>query len=475
MKHPRRPRNYKEAVRIQERLKPRLVLEDKTGPVHLVAGADVSYDKGSDNFHAAVVVLKFPELETIEEARASGKAPFPYIPGLLSFREGPIVIKALGKLKNRPDVILVDGHGVAHPRGFGIASHIGVLTGIPSIGCAKSVLVGEFREPARMRGSTSPLVYKNIEVGRALRTKEKVKPVFVSVGHMTSLDRACEIVLGCCAKYRLPEPARRAHILVNKIRKENPKPALSRRFAPPSPTGGEGKKVNNIIEKRNPSPLAGEGMGRGELIKIYNSLLEHYGPQSWWPGETPFEVMVGAILTQNTSWTNVEKAISNLKRSDSLSPEAIDAMPEGRLAELIKPSGYFNIKAKRLKSFVKYFMESYGGKTGKMRKGDVAQIRRELLSVTGIGPETADSIMLYALEMPVFVVDAYTKRIFSRHGFFPPDSEYHEVQKFFMDSLPGDVKLYNEYHALIVRLAKERCAKRSGACRICVLAKAENP
>ncbi|MHB8173015.1 MAG: endonuclease III domain-containing protein [Nitrospirota bacterium] len=208
---------------------------------------------------------------------------------------------------------------------------------------------------------------------------------------------------------------------------------------------------------------------------IFNILLKEYGPQHWWPGETPFEVMVGAILTQNTNWGNVEKAITNLKRAGALSPEAINAMPEGTLAELIRPSGYFNIKSKRLKSFIRYLMETYDGNIKKMREREPAQVRSELLSVTGIGPETADSIMLYALDMPVFVVDAYTKRIFSRHGFFPPDSDYHEVQKFFMDALPRDVKLYNEYHALIVRLAKERCVKKVGECQICILTLAKIP
>ncbi len=466
LKH-RWPKSYKEAVRLQERLRSRLILGDRTGDVRIVAGADVSYDKGSDYYHAAVVVLKFPEMETIEETHASGKAPFPYIPGLLAFREGPIVIKALKKLKSRPDILMIDGHGIAHPRGFGIASHLGVLTGIPSIGCAKSVLVGEFREPGARRGAKSPLVYKGEEVGRALRTKEKVKPVFVSAGHMVSLDTACEIVIKCCTKYRLPEPTRRAHILVNEVRRGTLTTGISTsRIALtscPSP-GGRGVKEACHSERSEESAL----------LNIYNSLLAHYGPQHWWPGETPFEVMVGAILTQNTNWGNVEKAISNLKRSDSLSPEAINAMPETTLAELIKPSGYFNIKAKRLKSFIRYFVENYNGKTEEMRKRSSAQIRRELLSVSGIGPETADSILLYSLEMPVFVVDAYTKRIFSRHGFFPPDSDYHDVQRFFMDSLPEDVKLYNEYHALIVRLAKDRCVKKSGQCELCILAGCTN-
>ena len=462
LKH-RWPKSYKEAVRLQERLRSRLTLGDRTGDVRIVAGADVSYDKGNDYYHAAVVALTFPDMEMIEETHASGKAPFPYIPGLLAFREGPIVIKALKKLKSVPDVLIIDGHGIAHPRGFGIASHLGVLTGIPSIGCAKSVLVGEFLEPGKKRGAKSPLVYKGEEVGRALRTKEKVKPVFVSVGHMVSLDTACEIAIKCCTKYRLPEPTRRAHILVNEVRMGTLTTGISasRIALAPCPSPGE----RGVHSERSEESA---------LLNIYNSLLAHYGPQHWWPGETPFEVMVGAILTQNTNWGNVEKAISNLKRSDSLSPEAINAMPETTLAELIKPSGYFNIKAKRLKSFIRYFVENYNGKTEEMRKRSSAQIRRELLSVSGIGPETADSILLYSLEMPVFVVDAYTKRIFSRHGFFPPDSDYHDVQRFFMDSLPEDVKLYNEYHALIVRLAKDRCVKKSGQCELCILAGCTN-
>ncbi|MGC2423606.1 MAG: deoxyribonuclease V [Nitrospirota bacterium] len=465
LKHPW-PKNYKDAVRVQERLRSRLITEDRIGDVLLVAGADVSYDKGSEYYHAAVVVLKLPDMETVEEAHASAKAPFPYIPGLLAFREGPIVLRAFRKLKTRPDVVLIDGHGVAHPRGFGLASHMGVLLGIPAIGCAKTVLVGEFKEPAKERGSQSPLVYKNIEVGRALRTKDGIKPVFVSVGHMVSLDKACRIALECCTKYRIPEPTRRAHILVNKIRREalylNPRPKAAPSLLT-STHSGEGR------------PKAVERPGRDDVIDIFNILLKHFGPQHWWPGETPFEVMVGAILTQNTNWTNVEKAIGNLKRAGALAPETIDAMPAAKLAELIKPSGYFNIKSKRLKSFISYFMEKYGGSIKKMKKREPSELREELLSVPGIGQETADSIMLYALDMPVFVVDAYTKRIFSRHGFFSPDSDYIEVQKLFMDCLPKDVKLYNEYHALIVRLAKERCAKKAGECEICILTRTEIP
>ncbi|MBI5191032.1 MAG: endonuclease III domain-containing protein [Nitrospirae bacterium] len=204
-------------------------------------------------------------------------------------------------------------------------------------------------------------------------------------------------------------------------------------------------------------------------MSIYDALYAHYGPQHWWPGETPFEVMVGAILTQNTNWGNVEKAIANLKTAGALSAEAIHTMPDAELAELIRPSGYFNIKARRLKAFISYFMERYGGDVGRMKMAGCAALREEVLAVNGVGPETADSILLYALGCPTFVVDAYTKRIFSRHGFFPETADYHDVRKFFMDRLPVDVRLYNEYHALIVKLAKDRCLKKAGMCGLCLL------
>ena len=215
-------------------------------------------------------------------------------------------------------------------------------------------------------------------------------------------------------------------------------------------------------------------MPKEQLLDIYNALYSHYGPQRWWPGETPFEVMVGAVLTQNTNWGNVERAITNLKGADRLSPEAIDCMPEAELAELIRPSGYFNIKAKRLKAFVRYFIERYEGSIERMKREDCTKLRREVLAVNGIGPETADSILLYALDCPTFVVDAYTKRIFSRHGFFPETADYHEVQQFFMDNLPKETRLYNEYHALIVKLAKDRCIKKAGKCELCVLMNRSN-
>ena len=212
------PDNYKDAVSIQERFKSNLIPENRTGKIRAVAGADVSYSKGSENYFAAVVVLSFPDMQLVEESWAVGKSAFPYIPGLLTFREGPVCLEAFRGLRAKPDLIIFDGHGVAHPRGFGLASHMGVLLGIPSIGCAKTVLVGDYEEPERTRGSSSTLVYKGAEVGRALRTRDGVKPVFVSIGHMVDLDFACGMVLDCAHGYRLPEPTRRAHILVNKMR-----------------------------------------------------------------------------------------------------------------------------------------------------------------------------------------------------------------------------------------------------------------
>lgn len=449
------PTDYKGAVAVQEALRGSIVKSRRTGRVRLVAGADVSYSKGSDTYHAGVVVMTYPGLEVVEEAHASGKSGFPYIPGLLSFREGPITLAAFEKLKHVPDLIIFDGQGIAHPRGIGLASHIGLLLDIPSIGCAKSVLVGEYDEPGRQRGESSPLTYKCDTVGAALRTRDKVKPVYVSIGHRVSLDYAKEMVLGCGGGYRLPEPTRRAHLLVNRVRMEQE---------------GQGPvKKEPVGRGQGPEKRHNSGAGADELMSIYDSLYAHYGPQHWWPGDTPFEVMVGAILTQNTNWGNVEKAISNLKAAGALSAKKIYDMPEAELARLIRPSGYFNIKAKRLKAFITYFIGRYGGSVARIKKTDCDTLRREVLAVNGVGPETADSILLYALGCPTFVVDAYTKRIFSRHGFFAEDADYHDVRSFFMERLPVDVQLYNEYHALIVRLAKDRCMKKAGICELCVL------
>jgi endonuclease-3 related protein len=196
---------------------------------------------------------------------------------------------------------------------------------------------------------------------------------------------------------------------------------------------------------------------RKKIKNIYRSLYKRYGPQDWWPGDTRFEIIVGAILTQNTAWTNVEKAIVNLKKAGALNPAAMNKASEKSLASLIRPAGYYNIKAKRLKNFLKLLCSKYGGSLSKMAVSANTDLKMELLAVNGIGPETCDSILLYAFNKPAFVVDAYTKRIFSRHGFFPETATYHEVQKLFTDTLPQDVRLFNEYHALIVRLAKDHC------------------
>ena len=204
------------------------------------------------------------------------------------------------------------------------------------------------------------------------------------------------------------------------------------------------------------------------LNKIYARLLTQYGPQSWWPAQSRFEVIVGAILTQNTSWTNVEKAITNLRRENGLTPSALKNISLKSLSEWIKPAGYFNVKARRLKNFIEFLFKEYNGQLDRMAKEPVDQLRKKLLAVNGIGPETADSILLYALEKPVFVVDAYTKRILSRHYLIESDADYHEVQKKFTESLPTDTKMFNEYHALIVRLAKETC-KTKPLCERCPL------
>lgn len=205
------------------------------------------------------------------------------------------------------------------------------------------------------------------------------------------------------------------------------------------------------------------------LIDAYDRLYEAFGPQKWWPGDTPFEVIVGAILTQNTNWKNVEKAIANLKRDGLLSARRLLDISPARLAGLIRPAGYFRVKTKRLRNFLNYFCDGHGGKIAKLRSIETAALREALLSVNGIGPETADSILLYALDRPVFVVDAYTKRIFSRHNLIPEETTYDEIQELFVDNLPRRVKLFNEYHALIVRCGKHFCRNRNPLCSKCPL------
>ncbi|MBA4372938.1 MAG: endonuclease [Thermodesulfovibrio sp.] len=199
---------------------------------------------------------------------------------------------------------------------------------------------------------------------------------------------------------------------------------------------------------------------RLKLRNMFDLLYARFGPQYWWPGETAFEVAVGAILTQNTNWGNVEKAIGNLKRNGKLSASALDALSAPDLALFIKSAGYFNIKAKRLKNFISLLVNEYRGSMKRMKKVPLLIMREKLLAVNGIGPETADSILLYALEKQTFVIDAYTKRVLSRHNILQHEAAYDTFQALFQANLEEDIQLYNEYHALIVRLAKEHCRPR---------------
>jgi endonuclease III related protein len=205
-----------------------------------------------------------------------------------------------------------------------------------------------------------------------------------------------------------------------------------------------------------------------QLFQIYRLLLEAYGPQYWWPADTPFEVMVGAILTQNTSWRNVEKSVNRLKEEGVLHPEGMHRLKTPDLASIIRSSGYFRIKADRLKEFIHFLYGEFDGDLMKMKRVPWKALRQKLLGVKGIGPETADSILLYGLEKPVFVVDAYTTRVLSNHGMVSPKTSYEEVQDLFMKNLPSDTMLFNEYHALLVHLGKWVCKKRP-RCDICPL------
>ena len=219
------------------------------------------------------------------------------------------------------------------------------------------------------------------------------------------------------------------------------------------------------------------GRRRAVLEAMFVALSAHFGPSNWWPARTPFEVVLGAILTQNTAWTNVEKALVALDVETALIPDRIAALSPEILEIIIRPAGFFRQKSKKIYAFLD-FLNSYGGMGN--GRADVtltcfnfledAELRTRLLSVSGIGPETADSILLYALERPYFVVDAYTRRLFHRHGLVSDCIGYAELQEFFMDVLPRDVALFNEYHALIVRVGKDFCRKTKPRCDICPLA-----
>lgn len=206
-----------------------------------------------------------------------------------------------------------------------------------------------------------------------------------------------------------------------------------------------------------------------QLPLYYDALFRALGPQHWWPGRTRFEVIAGAILTQNTSWSNVERAITALRREKLLSPAAIQQVPLAHLARLIRSSGYFRQKARKLKDFVRFLRDCHRGSLDKLFATPTAELREQLLAVHGIGPETADSILLYAGRHPVFVIDAYTRRIFERHNLLGGKESYEQIRSLFEHSLPRDSSLFNEYHALIVHTGKHFCQKRQPACEGCPL------
>jgi len=209
----------------------------------------------------------------------------------------------------------------------------------------------------------------------------------------------------------------------------------------------------HICALKNPPPI------KKRLIAIYDALLNHFGYRHWWPGDSPFEIIVGAILTQNTAWKNVEKAIDNLKRKKLLSPKRMQQVETELLAELIRPAGYYNQKARKLKAFLNVLFENYCGSLDELFKLDTPKLRSELLSIWGIGEETADSIILYAAFKPTFVVDAYTKRILTRKGIVDNDAKYADIKQLFESNLERNIKLFNDYHAQFVALGKNICQK----------------
>jgi len=212
----------RDAILLQRQLAGQVSLQDSIAkPIKRVAGVDVSYRRRAEQFHAAVVILDYSSMAILEAVSASGHVAFPYVPGLLSFRELPILLQAFRKITMTPDVILADAQGIAHPRRLGLASHLGLWLDLPTIGCAKSRLCGEGSEPALERGSWSPLLDAGDIVGRMVRTKDRVRPLFISPGHKTDFREASAVVLNCCRGYRLPEPTRQAHLLSNRIRQEH--------------------------------------------------------------------------------------------------------------------------------------------------------------------------------------------------------------------------------------------------------------
>jgi len=210
-----------------------------------------------------------------------------------------------------------------------------------------------------------------------------------------------------------------------------------------------------------------------DLLKIYQCLYRHYGNRNWWPADSPFEVIIGAILTQNVSWPNAKKAINNLKSKNLLDAQRLNKSDATEIAPLIISSRYYNMKAQKIKNFLDFFFEDYNGDLISMSNDEMIPLRKKLLKIKGLGEETVDSILLYACGKPIFVVDAYTKRIFSRYGFVDENARYRDVQSFFMDNLPEDIELYNDFHAQVVHLGNLIC-KRQPECDKCPIKKINN-
>jgi endonuclease-3 related protein len=207
-----------------------------------------------------------------------------------------------------------------------------------------------------------------------------------------------------------------------------------------------------------------------KLMEAYERMLAAFGPQRWWPGDSPFEIMIGAVLVQNTAWRNVERAINNLRDAGVMEPHALYKLPPAELAELIRPAGYYQLKAKRLRNLLRLVVEQNDGSLKAMFSTDLSSLREQLLTINGIGPETADAILLYAGGLPTFVVDTYSHRILARHGWLGYDTSYEEIKDYFESSLPADRALYNEYHALLVRVGKDFCKRSAPMCELCPLA-----
>jgi len=225
---------------------------------------------------------------------------------------------------------------------------------------------------------------------------------------------------------------------------------------------------DSVADARAPSWLT-EACGISQKLKdIYHRLMDCYGQQHWWPAEGPFEMIVGAILTQSAAWVNVEKAIASLKAAEALSPQALRRLPLAEIAALIRPSGYYNAKALKLRSFAQWLGEHYDDNLDKLWTGEINHLRQQLLSIHGVGEETADSIILYGAGKPIFVIDAYTRRIISRLGLAPESNSYAAYQTLFRHGLPTEAELFQEYHALLVCLAKDVCRRRP-LCRQCCL------